>query len=337
MTVANARPNLNMIGRLKAKGLDASGAAVANLALDDIMVELDGVTAHPRWNDPLEEPFVLHIMQKGMFDPDTQEAWRLITKERGVVNGKLREELIDGARRLKHGLEAQRRLREIAPRQAPLQPDKDNPTGPGHLKVQISPFVGDDAELLYARLAANNRPRAKPDSVHVLAITIGQLATAGHVNADDIRARGCPPGTTVAQVEALQRWGNLTVAAKALYIKSNAPLALLPAVLDAPDSEQLARLEGFLANNITTTGQVARKLRKERVANGEQKPKPWSGSRLAAFANLITPASDEAKGFLAGLLFRSDYDVETLPDCVRGAAQAVQATKPKRGRPKQIQ
>jgi len=294
---------LNEADRLKKDGgLDAKKASVTKLPLGQLRVATDGPIAHPRAHLPADEALVLWIMANGMRSREGTP-WRLLAREQGIGDGGSLDVVVgNGSRRHKAGTEAERRLRETAPRALPLVWDKADPNDLGRLYVEIELHDGTDAEFLLARLAANSEPGKLPDSAEVLAETVRQLAACECEDVESIVAV-MPRGVGRKEVQALARWKLLTKAARARFVEGDLPPAVLSAVLDAPPAEQLGVVEAFIAGNVRTAMKATirtKKAREEKTGEPATKGVGWKPKKLVAVARSINLVSPYALRFIEG-------------------------------------
>lgn len=323
---------LNEADRLKKDGgLDVKKGSVSKPWIGDLRVATEGPTAHPRRALPTDEALVAHIMRNGMHGADGRP-WRFLGREQGKTpEGRQIVDIGDGSRRHKAATEAERRLRETAPRVAPLQWDKADPSDPGRLYVEIELFVGSDAEFILARIAANGEPGKLPDSAEVLAVQVAQLAACDCEDIDTIVAV-MPRGVGRKEVQALARWGLLTKVARARFVEGDLPPAVLSAVLDAPPAEQLGVVEVFIAGNVRTAHKATirtKKAREERTGEPATKGRLWRPAKLVACANAVFAGPDPggedavfARGFAAALKFAAGEKTGRLPKIVTAAIKA---------------
>lgn len=323
---------LNESDRLKSAGLVTKKASTTKAPLYQLTLKREGPTAHPRADLAPDEALVQHIMKNGM-RAVTGEPWRFLVRD----NGKGAEdlwpeiEIINGSRRDNAGLEAERRLRESAPRMPPLVFDKKDESDLGRLYVEVELFTGSDAELILARLAANSEPGKLPDSIEVLALTVAQFVTlTGITDAKELLGvladlqKVMPPGTTAADVSALSRWKNLTPEARTALVEANAPVHVLTHVLAVKRSEQVAMARKLIESGAKDRGMVGKEAKKERAANGHEVAFKWSPRKLEKLAKHVESekvgsARDRAM-LSAGLLLASGRDLDQVglpPDIVQ--------------------
>lgn len=333
---------LNEADRLKRDGgLDARKASVTKLPLGQLRVATEGAIAHPRAGLPADPDLVRWIAANGMRSREGTP-WRFLAREQGKVDDVLDVVVGNGSRRHKAGTEAERILRETAPRTLPLTWDKADPTDLGRLYVEVELFDGTDAEFVLARIAANSEPGKLPDSAEVLALQVLQLHDLGCDDLATILAV-MPAGVGKKEVQALARWRLLTPAARARFVGANLPPQVLPAVLDAPPAEQLGVVEVFVANGVTSkqkADHVLKKAREAKTGEPATKARRWQPKKLAACAGAIKaslPAREgsagltdaeeaaEARGFAKALLFAAGEKTGRLPRAVTAAIKSLGA------------
>ena len=317
---------LSQSDRLKKNGIPTKKASVTKVPLDSLYVVTTGSTAHPRWNLDVEQSLIDYICRNGV-PTDNQ---RMLVRESGIHEGgpvatvdtekltvslvwsekhandqTVMLEMINGARRLKHGLIAQEILRETAPRTAPLSWDKDDPNDLGSLYVDVELFAGSDGELWIARLAANSDRNAKPDAPEVIALSIKMARKAG-VSDGELLA-SCPRWVDAGLLDALGRWDNLVETLRPRFNSGEIPIQLLPAVLEAPRDKQEERAQSFLNAGVRSKAGATRMLNEERTQRSIEKgqvPKKLTPKQVATIViALAEPAktNGRAKMLAAGL------------------------------------
>lgn len=333
---------MNEVQRLQAAGVQAKKASVTRLPLRAVTIPKEGSVAHPRYTLPPHRPLIDYIKKHGV-------PGALSLREAGIVDDVMTFDLCNGSRRTKNGLIAEEELRAEAPRKAPLTFDRDDPSDLGVLYADVELFVGSDAEFLLERLSTNANREQLPDTVDVLAATVKQLKALKFEDVDAIVAV-MPRGVGPKEVHALGRWDNLFPSVQARFI-AGAPIGLLPAVCDAPRTEeaQHAVLDTMSAKGITNAAGATRVLNKERVekaaAKGEtvaKKISPKQAKKVTA-ALLPTPAERKeafdaidrlprgaehyerlyAEAFAAGMRYRSGEKVTGMPRRVLDAIAGV--------------
>lgn len=343
------KSGLKLHEKMKAGGLDAKAVNnVVMVGVRDIYVPPAGSPiAHPRFSDPHDEEMIASICLDGVRE-------EIVVRDDGVYEDKRRLTLVDGARRLCNGLEAERRM--LASGQLPEG---------ASLYVKVRYFKGGDAELLLARLSCNSDPLKKADSWEVLSTTFVQLSNLG-IDVADI-AKVAPKGVGKAEVEALLNWGNLLPELQVAF-NSGAPIGLLAEVLNAPREGQMECLDRLIGAGMTSQTGVTR------LKNREKKEKSAAGGTppgdkvrvqtLKKMVDAVRPhlcehdahekaieaitsgevespdavretienlgAADLTEGFLKGLQYAAGEIgiLATLPDAVRAAIEAALTKKP---------
>lgn len=228
----------NVAERLKDGGIDAKKGTQVHVPIADIFVPGKGHPLyHPRFGDPVDRAMVDDIKERGIEKP-------IKVRDDGEKDGKRILLLVDGGRRTRNGLEAQRELGQV-------------------LYAPIEFFAGTDADVLLERIRANADPLKKPDKPSVLALTIQQMRALGPIDFRHVAA-AMPKGVTAGDVEALTRWSNLTPKARERFDAGDFPLGLLAAVLDAPRDEQVEKGEKLLRDGIRTAKGATRARNKAR-------------------------------------------------------------------------
>lgn len=332
---------MNEADRLGNEGMTSKKGSVTKLPIFQLTLKRTGPTAHPRADLPFDEAMVQHIMKHGM-RAMTGEPWRFLVRDNGKGPEDLwpEVEIINGSRRENAAIEAERRLREMAPNMPPLAIDKNDPKGLGRLFVEVELFSGSDAELIFARLAANSEPGKLPDSLEVLALTVLQLVDLGVDDVDEM-LKVMPHGTTKPDVIALTRWKNLMSDARDVLVRENAPVYMLAQVLAVKRDRQADMARKLLASGAKTRLAVGKAAMAEKVANGAERTLRVTPTLLKGLATHVTDekvgGARERAMFTAGLLIGSGKDVDDvgLPPDVAQAVKAYIESKfkaPKKGK-----
>jgi len=163
------------------------------MLLREIMIPTEGPLAHPRRHKPIDQALVDDIVEKGILKPLT--VWEQVGK-----NGKPVFILLDGSRRLRAGLEAEKVMKT-----AGKLLDEEG------LYAKVEFFEGDEKECLKIRLLENSDPLKEPDLPSEIAVTFGQIMIVDPNATINELFGWCPPnvGYTPRVVTALLRWPSL--------------------------------------------------------------------------------------------------------------------------------
>lgn len=256
----------NVVVSLKERGVQAKQDVLAKVSVFDIVIPTEGPLAHPRASDPIEESFLTNENSTGIMDLGRVEKPVLVWRK-GVVDGKLVLELIAGSRRTNGLIEAVRRWKAA------------DTFKPGMEFIPVRFFSGDEKAAWKARLLENSDPDKKPDSWRVLCVSVQQMSRLGMTEAEILSTM--PRNVTRQVLDAMLRSADLTTEAQAAF-DAGAPIALLPAVLDAPRERQVETANKLVEAGATTPQKAARVVNKEARASGRKAPRPFTPKQIRA-------------------------------------------------------
>jgi hypothetical protein len=322
---------MNSVMKLKSQGVDAKQDTQPKVSVFDIHVPIDGLLAHPRANDAIDEDLLTNERGDGIMDRGEVEEPVCVRRD-GMHDGKMRLTLIYGSRRRAHLIEAVRRWKE----QGVFRDEQKY--------IKLVYFVGDDKAALLHRQAEDSRPTKKAHSPSVLAFSAKQMMRA-KCTVEEILAVMPRSVRTKADLEALLRWDDLTVEA-AQKFDQGAPLALLGTVLDAPREKQGETIAKLVEAGATTSNKAGRVVNREARANGTKAANPITPKQIRALtvgANKLGRDKEEplprlpsaaalakvvdaamADGFaMLGKLLTQEIKVDDLPEHLRDMAREV--------------
>jgi len=307
----------NEAQRLQDGGIDASKPSHTSVPIDDVVFAPEGdALAHPRANFPIRRSLV-DSMKQG-FD------WRFpfTVRERGVVNGKMRLDIIDGSQRKIHGAIAQAELR--AEGKLPLRAEGDD-----RYYVAIKIFNGTDLECLAERLRLNSDPDKLPDSPSVLFATFHAMHRLGA--SVELIAKVAPRDIDIA---ALLRWPSLTTPVRDRLDLGDLPLCLIDALADLPPELQEPTL-GTLIEQDALTPRKARKVVRGITHPNAARFRPVPPKVVDRVVGHVIAATDRDSQVAAGVLRWQTGDITTLADVapeLLGRLEAAKLPPPKPGR-----
>ena len=254
---------VNACERMKEGGIEAKKTTIPLVPIKDIWTPPSGHPLwHPRAEDPIDEELCENIVKERKIKKP------LVVRDDGVVKGKRRLTLLDGARRTVNGREAEKRLRK-----AGILGKTDS------LYVKVEFFTGDDAAFLLERLRLNADPLKKPDRASVLAITAKQLHDL-HTPLEAIVAAMPRVVAGKREVEALLEWDNL-VPEVATRFDEGLSLCFLRNVLDAPREKQVEVADKLATSGVKTAAGATRLLReRSEQENGDESEGAETGSSV---------------------------------------------------------
>ncbi len=254
---------VNACERMKEGGIEAKKTTITLVPIKDIWTPPRGHPLwHPRAEDPLDEELCENIVKERKIKKP------LVVRDDGVVKGKRRLVLLDGARRTVNGREAEKRLRK-----AGVIGKTDS------LYVKVEFFTGDDSAFLLERLRLNDDPLKKSDRASVLAITAKQLNDL-HTPLEAIVAAMPRIVAGKREVEALLEWDNLVPEA-AKRFDEGLSLCFLRNVLDAPREKQVEVADKLATSGVKTAAGATRLLREAAESeNGNESEGAETGSSV---------------------------------------------------------
>lgn len=290
---------MNPLDKMKAQGLDLKKGSHASVAVGAFYFAPEGhVLHHPRASDPLDEVMVLDIMENGV--EKRPLVWNI--GPASALSTAPRLLVIDGARRIMHAREAERRMHASGA----LAQDKA-------FYVEVDFYTGDERGALLERLKRNTDPLKKEDAPSKIALTAIAYARVG----GDIRdlLPVVPRSIGESELRSMLRWHDLLPEVAAEFDAGTAPIGLLGAVLDAPREEQGATLTKLVDAGMTTAKGATRLLNKEKRAQGQ---KVGSQRVQAKVVERVVEAVDsltlEEGDTLDDLSERATYEVQSTPN-----------------------
>lgn len=209
------------------------------------------------------------------------------------------------------------------------------------LRIKIRIWAGSDKDLLIQRQREQQDPSKRPHLMSDLAVMTGQMLAAECTMSDILSVM--PRDVGKAEIEAMQRWGNLHPdAAKAF--DDGAPIGLLSSVLDVPRDEQFAHLVSLWDKGLKTKKGATRAANVQRKARGETVPQrrmhPKTAAKIIEACDVLTPESEaeneppltddllsrRAEGFVFGMALANGLTtVDDLPTELREVVMRVLA------------
>lgn len=260
MTTKRVRSNLTATEKLREGGIYGKKADHPKVPVQSIRWPT-GAIAHPRQHLPADRALVDDMKRRG-FRPECP----LIVRDGGVDERGVRIlDLVCGSRRLNAALVVE--LEFVAEGKC----EEYVPGTESGWYVHIEFFKGDDRAVIAERLRENYDPLKLPDSPSVLYATYRQLAVLG-MEPDEMPLAE-KRGVTRGVLAALLDWPNIVEAAASRFESGEAPLALLPVVLDCPRDGQASALDRFIVAGAMTARKARKALRGGKNRDGSD-PKP---------------------------------------------------------------